>query len=210
MLLKGVQFCFLTYYLYTIHLENTKLKRKKSEWENAKHTVYAPHYYRESPKKRFAHCVLVSNLIRSLIFTRLLRGNHCNPVTDNSEVGSSSGVIRVQEVESQYIETLQEMNDNYVDHINIDNDHVNDEIDADDKKEAVFSHISISQETAKKIQMNTMQQSESATWYKEHQYASYFGKVSKMHKSTSPVRLATTITSQCLVVLGEGIMSQML
>jgi len=154
-------------------------------------------------------CAGLKSNQNSSTFTRLLRGNDCNPVTDDSEVGSSSGTIRVQEVESQHIETLQEMNDNYVDHINIDNE----EIDADDKKEAVFLHIRISQETAKKIQMNTMHQSEFVTWYKEHQYritASYFAKVSKMHKLTSPVRLATTITSRCVVVLGEGIMSQML
>jgi len=77
---------------------------------------------------------------------------------------------------------------------------MNDEINAADKEDAVFSHISISQETAEKIQMNTAQQSQSAAWYNERQWritASYFGQVCKMRKSTSPVRLATTITSQC-------------
>jgi len=47
-------------------------------------------------------CTGLESNQNSLKFTRLLRGNNCNPVTDDSEVGSSSGAaaIRVQEVES--------------------------------------------------------------------------------------------------------------
>jgi len=76
---------------------------------------------------------------------------------------------------------------------------VNGEIDAVDMEDAVFSHISVSQDTAEEIQMNTVQQSQSTTWYKECQWritVSYLGQLCKMHKSTSPVRLATTIANQ--------------
>ena len=86
-------------------------------------------------------------------------------------------------VEPQYTESQQESNDDYGDHICIDTDHVNNEIDdmdmqeavidevgmeetvidAENMEEAVFSHIGISQETAEKIQIDTMQQSNSVT-----------------------------------------------
>ena len=45
-----------------------------------------------------------------------------------------------------------------------------------------------------------MNQSHSEAWFKERQWritASYFGRVCKMRKSTSPVKLANAITTQC-------------
>jgi len=93
--LKWVQFCFLTYCLYAIQLENTKLKRKKLEWGNTK---------RPQRVTEQEICTLYTGLEsnqNSSTFTRLLRGNVCNPITYDSEVGSSNRTIRVQEVESQ-------------------------------------------------------------------------------------------------------------
>jgi len=46
-------------------------------------------------------CASLKSNQNSSTFTTLLRGNDCNPVTDDNDVGSSSRTIRVQEVESQ-------------------------------------------------------------------------------------------------------------
>ena len=139
--------------------------------------MHALHHFRESL------CTGFESNQNSLTFTRLLRGNDCSLITDGSEIGSSSSTIREQVVEPQYTESQQESNDDYVDHICIDTDHVNNEIDdmdmqeavidevgmeetvidAENMEEAVFSHIGISQETAEKIQIDTMQQSNSVT-----------------------------------------------
>ena len=139
-------------------------------------------------------CTGLESNHNSSTFARLLRGNDCNPIMEDSEVGSCSGAMTVQDLESQGTETQQERSDD-ADYINIDTDH---EIDVIDMEEAVFSHISIIQETVEKIQIDTMQQSQSLAWYKECQWritAPYFGQIlCKMRKS---VRLATTISSQC-------------
>ena len=63
-----------------------------------------------------------------------------------------------------------------------------------------MAHITVTQEQAKIIEIETMEQSHSEAWFKECQWritASYFGRVCKMRKSTSPVKLANTITTQC-------------
>jgi len=96
--LKWVQFCFLAYCSYAIQLENTKLKSKKLEWGNIKHPASLQRVTEQEI------CTLYTGLEsnqNSSTFTRLLRGNDCNPVTDDSDISSSSGTIRVQEVESQ-------------------------------------------------------------------------------------------------------------
>jgi len=86
--------------LFVCHtIGNTKLKRKKLEWGNAK----CPASLQRVTQQEI--CTLYTGLEsnqNSSTFTKLLRGNDCNPVTDDSEVGSSSCTIRVKkEVESQ-------------------------------------------------------------------------------------------------------------
>ena len=190
---KGVQFCFLTFCLYTIRLENAKPKRKKVEWQKIYHACPIS-LQRVTEDEIRTLCTGLESNHNSSTFARLLRGNDCNPIMEDSEVGSCSGAMTVQDLESQGTETQQERSDD-ADYINIDTDH---EIDVIDMEEAVFSHISIIQETVEKIQIDTMQQSQSLAWYKECQWritAPYFGQIlCKMRKS---VRLATTISSQC-------------
>ena len=64
-------------------------------------------------------------------------------------------------------------------------------------EETVLAHIRVTKEQAKKIEIEIMNQSHSEAWFKEHQWritAPYFGRI---RKSTSPVKLAKTITTQC-------------
>jgi len=130
-------------------------------------------------------------------FSKLLRENDCKPLIENldeSDSDISDDRLRVEIDDRPQDSTMQRENENS------DNRCDTNCIPLQNATEAVFAHINITQEAADKIQIETKQQSQSQLWYKERQWrvtASYFGEVCKMRKSTSPIRLANAITSQC-------------
>jgi len=97
-----------------------KCKAEKEEIRMGKYKKYRAcptSLQRVTEKEIRILCTGLESNQKSSTFARLLMGNDCTPVTDDSEAGSSDSTMRVQEVEPQCIETQQEKND--VDHVNI-------------------------------------------------------------------------------------------
>ena len=142
-----------------------------------------------------ALCTSLESSQKNSPFSKLLRGNDCKPLDENFDDSVNDDRTSAETDDHLQNDAIQ------LESASTDNKHCETNcIPVLDAEEAVFAHISISQEEADKIRTETTQQSESQLWYKERQWrvtASYFGEVCKMHKSTSPNRLANTIASQC-------------
>ena len=165
-------------------------------------------------------CTSLESHQKTSPFSKLLRGNDCKPLTEyTTNVTESEILCAVSDPEQStsmvYEDYMQQNGDDAnlnegdtlgsKDVISSDKAYTNvcngsNNIIASEEEEAVIAHIEVTQEQAKKIEMETMNQSHSEAWFKERQWritASYFGRVCKMRKSTSPVKLANTITTQC-------------
>ena len=142
-----------------------------------------------------ALCTSLESSQKNSPFSKLLRENDCKPLDENfddSDNDDRTSAETDDHLQNDAIQLESESTDNTHCETNC--------IPVLDAEEAVFAHISISQEEADKIRTETTQQSETQLWYKERQWRvtdSYFGEVCKMRKSTSPNRLANTIASQC-------------
>ena len=172
-------------------------------------------------------CVLCTSFEshqKSSPFSKLLRGNDCKPLTGSTTITVSEIPNAISDAEqctsiANDDNTQLSRNDTILINDNISQSKCDTQINSDTitsdeahnnacngvnsitkPEEAVIALITVSQEQAKKIKIETMEQSHSEAWFKERQWritASYFGRVCKMRKSTSPVKLANTITTQC-------------
>ena len=169
-------------------------------------------------------CTSLESHQKSSPFSKLLRGNDCKPLTESTTITVSEIPNAISDAEqctsiANDNNTQLSRNDTILINDNISQSKCDTQINTDTitndeahnnacngvnsittPEEAVIAHITVTQEQAKNIEIETMEQSHSEAWFKERQWritASYFGRVCKMRKSTSRIKLANTITTQC-------------
>ena len=195
-------------------MENEKLKKRMTKHKQYRACPTSLQAVTEEQIRTL--CTNLESHQKNLPFSKLLRGNDCKPLTEYTTAAESEIPCAISDLEQStsvvHEDYIQDGNDAYLnkgdtqsskDAISSDKTHNNVGNGSNGittSEETVLAHVRVTQGQAKKIEIETMNQSHSEAWFKERQWritASYFGRVCKMRKSTSPVKLANTITTQC-------------